>query len=290
VNIEDILSRLWHWALLKVLFVALTTLLGKGTGPLSDWIVKRAARRLPPKYRKELEDQWLADFYELPPWLRLKSALSVLFARPSQYEFPESEDSYSGFIDLDTLRSKFHFEQNANRDALTGVMNRRSFEARLSALLAPRRWRHRQLSLVLMNIDGLKPINAIFGHGAGDALLKEMARRVQVPLRRRDQICRFGGDEFGILLPNTTPEEALEIAEKVRRACELSIRGSEFQGPARHQFQLSASFGVTSQHDESDIYAIVGDADTALYWAKKEGRNRVRQYPRLLVRPGRALS
>jgi diguanylate cyclase (GGDEF)-like protein len=247
---------------------------------LTDLInVKRAAHRLPPKYRKEFEDQWLADFYDLPPWLRLKSALSVLFASPSQYEFPEIPVSCPTFVDLDTFRSNLHFEKNANLDGLTGVMNRRSFEGRLSAFLARHRWRHRQLSLVLMDIDGLKPINDICGHSAGDALLKEVARRVQTRLRRQDQISRLGGDEFGILLPNTSPQEAVEIAEKLRGSCELSIRGSEFQGSARHQFQLSASFGVTSRHDQSDIYGILNDADSALCWAKSEGRNRVRLYP-----------
>jgi diguanylate cyclase (GGDEF)-like protein len=131
-----------------------------------------------------------------------------------------------------------------------------------------------------MNVDGLKQIDIVCGHSAGDALLVEIARRVQIQLRRQDQISRLGGDEFGILLPNTSPEEAVEIAEKLRSSCELSIKGSEFQGSARHQFRMSASFGVTSQHDQSDIYEILHDADAALYWAKHEGRNCVRQYPR----------
>ena len=280
MNIEDLLSRFWHWVLLRVLFVLLATLLGRATGPLSDWIVRRAARRLPPRIRQELQIQWLADFYNLRPWLRLKSALSVLFASPSQYESLEIKESLSSFVDLDKLRCKLQFEETANRDALTGALKRRSFEGYLSALLTPPIWRRRQLSLVLMDVDDLKKINNLCGHSAGDALLKEIARRVQTQLRKRDQISRMGGDEFGILLPNTSPQEALAIAEKLRSSCDFSIRASEFQSSTRHQFQLSASFGVTSQHDHSDVYGILNDADKALYCAKKEGRNRVRRFPR----------
>jgi diguanylate cyclase (GGDEF)-like protein len=229
VNFEDLLSKLWHWLLLRVVFFLLATALGRATAPLSDWIVKRAARRWPAQYQDDLKNQWLADFASLPPWLRLKSALSVLHAGPGPYRHLGKRNLLqedSGPIDIDTLRLGSNLDEDSTRDGLTGLMNRRSFQKAISKLFGRSRLHHRQLFLILADIDGLRPFNSVCGHSAGDALVREIARRLQAQLRRRDRICRFGGDEFGILLPWTSVQEAGAMAETLRRSCEIVVRGS----------------------------------------------------------------
>jgi len=160
----------------------------------------------------------------------------------------------------------------AGTDPLTGLANRRSAEE--FALREFDRWRRRGDSLcaIMADIDHFKEINDRHGHAAGDQALVETARILSVGLRRYDLIARWGGEEFLILCPHCTFEDALNLAERLRRAVENSTNPGA-DTPLR---RLTLSFGVSAAATDCDsLDRIVNAADRALYLAKREGRNQV---------------
>jgi diguanylate cyclase (GGDEF)-like protein/PAS domain S-box-containing protein len=157
--------------------------------------------------------------------------------------------------------------RRAERDWLTGVWNRRVFEERLEALYSTAHRYRRSLSLVFMDIDHFKAVNDFHGHAVGDRVLEAVATLLEDMVRDADTVCRWGGEEFAILLPETTASEAGELAERVRER----IKATAFPGIGG----ITASFGVAELDDGQSRDEFVGAADRALYRAKDEGRDRV---------------
>ncbi len=157
--------------------------------------------------------------------------------------------------------------RRAERDWLTGVWNRRVFEERLEALYSTAHRYRRPLSLVFMDIDHFKAVNDFHGHAVGDQVLESVAALLQESVRDADTVCRWGGEEFAVLLPETNAAEAVELAERIRHR----IKVTAFPGIGG----ITASFGVTELHGTETRDAFVGEADRALYRAKDEGRDRV---------------
>ncbi|VXC87974.1 GGDEF domain-containing protein [Burkholderia sp. 8Y] len=162
-------------------------------------------------------------------------------------------------------------QEFADRDGLTGIANRRYFELRIRDEFS--RWQRYggDLSMLLFDLDHFKRINDEFGHLVGDTVLRVMAERVAAAVRVQDVFGRFGGEEFALLLPCTHFEDAMIVAEKVRRAiCETPI---DVQGA---RVPVTASVGVACARREvtSSYEALINEADAALYVAKREGRNR----------------
>jgi diguanylate cyclase (GGDEF)-like protein len=155
----------------------------------------------------------------------------------------------------------------ATKDALTGVLNRRSFDEQAQALVAACNDSGAPLALVAMDIDHFKRINDSFGHAVGDAVLKEFTLRILQTSKRRDCLYRVGGEEFALLLPHTGMDAAAAFAEVLRR----SLERTAFSG-AGH---LSASFGVADLLPGDSLQSLMRRADEALYAAKANGRNRV---------------
>lgn len=158
----------------------------------------------------------------------------------------------------------------ANHDGLTGIANRRYFESRLCDEFA--RWRRHggELAMLLFDLDHFKKVNDEFGHVAGDAVLRETAQRVSAVVRQENTFGRFGGEEFALLLPATTLDDAMLVAEKVR----LTIGSAPVEVDGVH-VPVTASCGVAAARAENhDYVSLVNDADAALYTAKREGRNR----------------
>lgn len=161
-------------------------------------------------------------------------------------------------------------EKAATSDFLTGLLNR---PAMLRLLEQESGRVHRSTepySLALADLDHFKPINDRYGHAVGDQALTRIADLLRSTLRRQDAICRWGGDELLIFLPETTLAGAAEAAEKIRhRLAELPliVRGEELH--------LSISMGVAEADRDEEVTEVVRRADEALYRAKQEGRNRV---------------
>jgi diguanylate cyclase (GGDEF)-like protein len=158
----------------------------------------------------------------------------------------------------------------AATDGLTGALCRRSFKdegARALALAA----RHgHDLSCIVFDLDHFKTVNDRHGHAVGDAVLSESVAACRARLRKSDLFGRIGGEEFAILLPHAKRKDAMDIAEKMRAAV-ASLRVAGRDAP----ISVSASFGVTTfDGSMADIDALLKRADTALYAAKEEGRNR----------------
>ncbi|WP_286239612.1 diguanylate cyclase [Neptuniibacter halophilus] len=165
----------------------------------------------------------------------------------------------------------------ASTDPLTRVMNRRAFEDQ-AVLEIERALRYgREFSLILLDIDHFKQINDQYGHHFGDRVLVSIARLLESCLRNIDSLCRHGGEEFVLLLPETNTHAAMELAERLRSEIE-AFKINE-NGETVH---LTASFGVTTwRRSEVDIQPAVKRADRAMYQAKEEGRNRVQLAQRI---------
>lgn len=157
----------------------------------------------------------------------------------------------------------------AERDFLTGLLNRRAFDARL--VLERNRLERSDYSfcLVVLDIDHFKRINDQHGHAVGDLALRHVAGLLTQSLRQIDAIARFGGEEFLILLPDTALETAAAVAERLRQT--LADNPLYHHG---HQLPVQASFGFVSSH-AGDNATLLNLADQAMYRAKTEGRNRV---------------
>jgi diguanylate cyclase (GGDEF)-like protein len=162
------------------------------------------------------------------------------------------------------------FEQLSVTDALTGLLNRRYIEARLAEEIKRSQRHGLAMSFMMLDVDHFKSYNDTFGHPAGDEALKMVGNVIRNTLRSADVAARFGGEEFSILLPQTTGDEAIAIAERIRH----NIENADF--PHR---QVTASIGVASCSAELCVSAdLVAAADRALYEAKRRGRNRVMEF------------
>ncbi len=179
-------------------------------------------------------------------------------------------------IDRATLKEKAgQFEQLSVTDSLTGLLNRRYMEARLTEEIKRSNRHGFPMSFLMLDVDHFKSYNDEFGHPAGDVALRLVGSVIRETLRGADVAARMGGEEFAILLPQTTSDEALAIAERIRHNMELA----DF--PLR---RVTASIGVASCSAELCVSAdLMSAADQALYEAKRHGRNRVLSYDTMVA-------
>jgi len=158
-------------------------------------------------------------------------------------------------------------------DPLTGVPNRRHLFTRLEQELSRSLRFGDELTVLMMDLDLFKQVNDAHGHTVGDAVLRGVALALKRNVRKVDVVARYGGDEFVVVLPRIAREEALEVAEKLRRA----VAGTPLPIPAgAGPVRVTVSVGVAGfGHDATDVAGLVEKADLALYDAKHAGRNRV---------------
>ena len=155
-------------------------------------------------------------------------------------------------------------------DPLTNVMNRRSIANQLEQLHQQRKALY---SVVLLDLDHFKHINDNYGHDMGDQVLIQVAECLAQHVREQDMIGRFGGEEFILLLPNTTTEQAQHVAER----CRIALTELNFVYE-QQPFSISASFGISSSQNASEPQQLIRQADQALYAVKTAGRNQVQIY------------
>ena len=160
----------------------------------------------------------------------------------------------------------------ATRDGLTAVWNRKMIFDTLEHELARAAREGTSLAVVMADLDKFKSINDTFGHQTGDAVLKQASSRLSAAMRTYDHIGRYGGEEFLIVLPNCNGEQAKTVSERLRRSV-----ADEPVDALGQELHVTCSFGVafTDTPGESNVAALVHAADGALYLAKQNGRNRV---------------
>ena len=158
-------------------------------------------------------------------------------------------------------------------DALTGLFNRRYMETHLGTLLEQAAARGKPLALLILDIDYFKSINDGHGHDAGDDVLREFSLRIRKSIRNIDLACRYGGEEFVIVMPETDIAVAAMVAERIRRR--IATEPFAIQEGARN-LDVTISIGIAELAGPTDTAAaVLKRADTALYRAKRDGRNRV---------------
>lgn len=157
-------------------------------------------------------------------------------------------------------------------DELTGLYNRRYFDRHLSLMLDKAQQQDRDMAVMLIDMDFFKLVNDTHGHDTGDSVLREFADRLRRNIRGVDLACRFGGEEFVVLMPDTDWRQAQSVAERVRQA----VAEKGFGGSASRPLALTVSVGLALNEAETDTPEVMlKRADVALYRAKREGRNRV---------------
>ena len=170
-------------------------------------------------------------------------------------------------------RSQLHFMKLSQRDGLTGISNRPHFIELAEVVLQQSSRARQEVCVILCDLDHFKQINDRFGHAAGDFVLKQTVAACQVHLRAVDVFGRFGGEEFGFVLPGCALPEARQRAEQIR----LAIAGiSTREGAESTIAGVSASFGIANSSASGyELRHLLAQADAALYQAKHAGRNRV---------------
>lgn len=172
-----------------------------------------------------------------------------------------------GVVLMATDKLRAELEHLASHDSLTGALTRRALLDACDQELERGRRKGRAMSLLMMDLDHFKAINDSHGHLKGDQVLKDFVACVTSLLRRPDSLGRFGGEEFVALLPETSPDEARIVAERIRARIEADDRGLP-------PYRVSIGVTTTAAAD-ADLDGIIARADAALYQAKSKGRNRV---------------
>ena len=164
-------------------------------------------------------------------------------------------------------------QKQATTDGLTGLVNHRTFYEILEKEL----WRsHRHgghISLIMVDVDNLKGINDTYGHRAGDKVIREVSRRIIQCIRQIDTAARYGGDEFSVILPNTSLRDAIVVANRMVET--VSSRPANWN---HQEIELSISVGVCQCDADSTPEDITSRSDEALYKAKEAGKNTVRVF------------
>jgi|GEM_PF-2576439 len=182
---------------------------------------------------------------------------------------------YTAFKDI-TAQKQYEQDlfEKAVKDPLTGCYNRRQFNELIAREMNRYIRYNTVFSLIMMDIDHFKHVNDTYGHDIGDVVLKNMAACCASSIRSSDILCRFGGEEFMIILPETTIENAYVAAEKIRKKIEM------LQIPLADGriIRFTLSLGISDSSQTNDVETLIKYADTALYTAKETGRNQAIMY------------
>lgn len=162
-------------------------------------------------------------------------------------------------------------EESNQRDGLTGLYNRKFFDEQITQEILRARRYGWLLALAMIDIDRFKPINDTYGHQAGDAVLRTVAARLQGMLRTSDTLCRYGGEEFALILPHISLENSRFLLDRLRKA----IEGLTVELEDGTQVNLTISIGIAQLEEGVMAGEMVRRADDVLYTSKQTGRNRV---------------
>ncbi len=176
---------------------------------------------------------------------------------------------------------KLHHELESAReealiDPLTGTLNRRGFEAKVQNILSDKASTDKGFCLLMADIDHFKKINDAYGHLFGDNVIRAIAEALNSKIKGQDSVARWGGEEFAVLLPETTKQGARAVAEQIRQSIE---KGKIHRLGTQEQIGgITISFGVAAYSKGTSIVELLDQADKALYASKEQGRNRTTVY------------
>ncbi len=174
-------------------------------------------------------------------------------------------------LSLSNIRLRSRLKEQSILDPLTGLYNRRHMEINLKRELSRAVRNESPLGIIMLDIDHFKNFNDSYGHEAGDEVLRKLGILIKSIVRKEDIACRYGGEEFLIIFPDCSRDDLFLKAEIIREGIEKNKLN--FQGKL---LKITASLGTASYPDDgSSSEELTGHADSSLYKAKKEGRNRV---------------
>ncbi|MBU2551729.1 MAG: GGDEF domain-containing protein [Proteobacteria bacterium] len=162
------------------------------------------------------------------------------------------------------------FQELSVTDGLTGLYNKRYIMSKLDSEVRHARGLDRALALLILDVDNFKHYNDTHGHPEGDEVLKRLAEVIRICVRETDSPCRYGGEEFLVILPETEAREAWTVAERIR--CEMA--GQTFRPGERAEVSVTLSIGLARLEPDEEAADLIRRADEALYRAKRDGKNR----------------
>jgi diguanylate cyclase (GGDEF)-like protein len=186
-------------------------------------------------------------------------------------------------VSLENAKMYRQMETMATTDGLTGLVNHRTFQERLSDMLERAGRHNMKLALILTDIDHFKKVNDTYGHPVGDMVLKRVAKVLQQSARKLDVVARYGGEEFAIVMEGSDATGAQQLAERIR----LDVAKEVFQSE-KGSFSVTLSLGIASAPADApasraDKHVLIERTDQSLYHAKHNGRNRSVTYPQFLA-------
>lgn len=185
---------------------------------------------------------------------------------------PFSKEEFSCRINnsIEALENIHEITNNAERDFLTGLYNRRHFFTNASKYFEDAKENSEHFAIAMIDIDHFKKINDTYGHDAGDRAIVHLADILRTNVSNEDIVARFGGEEFGILLKSVSTKQALDIFERIRQ----NVQSSKTKGNNNEEINYTISIGLVTTNDES-LDASINEADMLLYNAKQSGRNQI---------------
>ena len=238
--------------------------------PILEEIFEKAVQNIPPDVKQEIFSKFISIKYDqhMDYMLILKIlviglvvVLLILYHNRKLTRINKQ---------LEKLQEQL--QEQAHRDPMTNLYNRRYFHDIASKMVALAKREHKMISVIMLDIDHFKVVNDTYGHDVGDIVIKQLAEILKKHTRESDIITRFGGEEFVVLLPNTDLEGAKKMALKIREIVEQT----EVDYGGTNKIAFSVSLGVaTLAENDINIEMVLKRADEALYKAKESGRNRV---------------
>ncbi|MCR4734039.1 MAG: GGDEF domain-containing protein [Treponema sp.] len=213
-----------------------------------------------------IEDSIYYKDYKLIDFSKIDNNFDINQKKNTLIPFEERIINFLHATSLDLYLANKKLEDAATIDGLTGIFNRKKISERIEYELK-KRDKIEKIKLIMFDIDNFKHVNDNYGHDMGDEVLKKIAATAKEKIRQQDSIGRWGGEEFMILLTEATMEDAIEIAERIRKEI--------FMLKWEKMNQISISLGLSQVYEKDDIQSLYKRVDNRLYYAKTHGKNQV---------------